>query len=498
MKLARFTPIIKHIEEPTVEIGNSIQFPEPKMGWTLVGPSDGKDSGYEINLGIIGDSKSIESAKNLIEKFRTVTKGKDSNLLHVDFPGTERLRIKFSIQCTAEISEKELVQLDNTASFSERVGISAKIIQDKIKSLVEREPSPDLLILAYPKKIDEYCIEQAVGNKSSPRKTSLEKYIERQRAKYVPLDTFMGITPPILRYNPLDLRSIVKIECMKHDIPIQIIRPTTTEPYSSEKPKREDDATSFWNLVVAMFYKSNNIPWRVKGLMDDTCYIGITFFRERGDPANMKTALAQIFSLNTEGYVIKGEHAKIDEKRVAHVSGPNASEIIQKAIEVYKRHNDDVLPKRIVIHKTSRFNEEELEGFRAGAEDITKLDLLAFGTRTFKLIRWGTHPPIRGTMVRLPDSSILLYTSGFIPYLDVYPGPRVPSPLEILEHHGTTDIDIIGREILALTKLNWNNAKFSTKAPITIGFSRMVAGILRELPPDFDPKNIGSKFKFYM
>jgi len=285
---------------------------------------------------------------------------------------------------------------------------------------------------------------------------------------------------------------------MKHDIPIQIIRPVTTEAYNTEKPKREDDATTFWNLVVAMFYKSNNIPWKVQGLMEDTCYVGITFFRERGDPANVKTALAQIFSLNTEGYVIKGDHAKIDEKHVAHVSGPNASEIIQKAIDVYKRHNNDEPPKRIVIHKTSRFNEEELEGFRVGAENISRLDLLAFGTRTFKLIRWGTHPPIRGTMVRLPDNSILLYTSGFIPYLDVYPGPRVPSPLEILEHHGTTDIDIIGREILALTKLNWNNAKFCTKAPITIGFSRMVANILRELPSNFDPKDIGSKFKFYM
>jgi len=55
----------------------------------------------------------------------------------------------------------------------------------------------------------------------------------------------------------------------------------------------------------------------------------------------------------------------------------------------------------------------------------------------------GEKPPIRGTMVRLSDDSVLLYTYGFIPYLGVYPGPRVPSPLEILEHFGNTSIDTI-------------------------------------------------------
>jgi len=87
------------------------------------------------------------------------------------------------------------------------------------------------------------------------------------------------------------------------------------------------------------------------------------------------------------------------------------------------------------------------------------------------------------------------YTFGYIPYLNVYPGPRVPSPLEILEHHGNTSMETICKEILALTKLNWNSAKFCIKAPITIGFARRVGFILRNAPPDIEPKN---KFKFYM
>jgi hypothetical protein len=206
-------------------------------------------------------------------------------------------------------------------------------------------------------------------------------------------------------------------------------------------------------------------------------------------------ALAQFFSLDSEGYVFKGKKALVDEYNAPHVSKDEAKSLIEKAIEVYKTNKDGQFPRRIVIHKTSRFTEAEKAGFKEGTKEVEKLDLIAFGTRDIKLLRWGQQSPIRGTMVRLPDKSILLYTFGYIPYLNVYPGPRVPSPLEILEHHGTTSIDTICREILALTKLNWNSAKFCIKAPITISFARRVGFFLRNAPPTLTPKN---KFKFYI
>jgi len=99
---------------------------------------------------------------------------------------------------------------------------------------------------------------------------------------------------------------------MERNIPIQIIRPHTTEPYNLDRPKREDDATTFWNLVVALFYKANYLPWRVKGLFNNTTYIGISFFRDRDDPAYVKTGLAQFFSLDSEGFVFKGDKALVD------------------------------------------------------------------------------------------------------------------------------------------------------------------------------------------
>jgi len=495
MKLTRFQPTIRHLEEPQIEVGENVAVPEPKMGWTLLGPLGERTRVFGINLGLIGDNESIEKTRDLIERLNTTSYGKGKSFLHIDFPGLDKLRINLEIKWEAEIDSEFLQQrIGRTTSFSNRIGTVGRIIREKINALMDRDPQPDLLILAYPKIVDDYCIKGAIGRRGVRRKTALEISIEKARSRNMTLHRFLGLQAPPRTYKPVDLRSLVKAYCMERNVPLQILRPHTTEPYNPDRPSREDDATTFWNLVVALFYKANYLPWRVKGLSEDTTYIGISFFRDRDDPAYVKTALAQFFSLDSEGFVFKGDKALVDENNQLHVSREEAGRLMRKAIEVY-RTNKDTLPRRVVVHKTSRYTDDELEGFQAGAEGTDKLDLLAFGTRNIKLIRWGQQPPVRGTMVRLPDRSILLYTYGYIPYLNVYPGPRVPAPLEILEHHGTTSIETICKEILALTKLNFNFAKFCIKAPITISFARRVGNILRNAPPDIEPQN---KFKFYM
>lgn len=495
MKLEKFQPTIRVFPEPMIEVGMKVAVPEPKLGWTLLGPLGDNEKRYDVNLGLIGDYESLEQLKNLIVRLNRKVDGKDQTFLHVAYPGLEKLRIHFIIKYTAELDSKLLKQrIEQAPSFSNRIDSVGKIVREKINGLMDRHPQPDLLILAYPKIVDQYCIEDAKGRRGTVRKTAVEKEIERAKASHISLDHFIGIQARPKKYEPMDLRSLVKAYCMEREVPIQIIRPHTTDPYDPEKPRREDDATTYWNLVVSMFYKANNLPWRVRDLMDDTIYLGISFFHDKEDPSTVKTALAQIFAIDSEGFVFKGDKAIVDENHSPHVSKQEAKRLIQRSIEVFSSNKGEP-PRRVVVHKTSRFTKDELEGFQEGGKDISRIDLLAFGSRDIKLVRWGQKPPIRGTMVRLPDKSILLYTYGYIPFLNVYPGPRVPSPLEILEHYGPGSIDTICQEILALTKLNWNYAKFCIKSPITIGFARRVGYIMRNMPPDIEPKD---KFKYYI
>lgn len=123
------------------------------------------------------------------------------------------------------------------------------------------------------------------------------------------------------------------------------------------------------------------------------------------------------------------------------------------------------------------------------------MDFIAFGSRGIQFYRGGDYPALRGTFVKFSDSNFLLYTSGYIPFLRSYPGPRVPMPLEILEHHGDSPWTSVLKEIVALTKMNWNTADFACGEPITTAFASRVGRIMAEIPEDVKPR---AEYRFYM
>ena len=74
---------------------------------------------------------------------------------------------------------------------------------------------------------------------------------------------------------------------------------------------------------------------------------------------------------------------------------------------------------------------------------------------------------------------------------------RIPAnaPLEIADHRGDTSQLELLREVLVLTKMNWNSAAFCESSPITLRFSRQVGEILQEVPRDQEPR---PQYAYYM
>jgi len=208
--------------------------------------------------------------------------------------------------------------------------------------------------------------------------------------------------------------------------------------------------------------------------------------------------MAQAFTAAGDGYVLRGntfEWTESQRERSPHLDRKSASGLIRDVLDLYQRQNQRSLPSRLVIHKTSRFSEDELNGFTEACRIVPQHDFVAFGNRGIQFYRTGDYPPLRGTFVKFSDAEFALYTDGYIPYLRTYPGPRVPRPLEILEHHGDSPWNVMLGEILALTKMNWNSADFACGMPITIAFSRKVGQVLAELPADLPPR---PEYRYYM
>ena len=87
----------------------------------------------------------------------------------------------------------------------------------------------------------------------------------------------------------------------------------------------------------------------------------------------------------------------------------------------------------------------------------------------------------RGTLVGLGGNAVL-FTRGSVPYYRTYPGLRVPNPLMLCPHRHDTPLSDIARDVLALSKMNWNTTQFDGALPIPIRAAKQVGRVLKHVP----------------
>lgn len=166
------------------------------------------------------------------------------------------------------------------------------------------------------------------------------------------------------------------------------------------------------------------------------------------------------------------------------------------ALEAYRaaHHN---LPARLVIHKTSTFDAAEKDGFQGAAKQfgIHTLEMVTLRDSLVRFYREGKYPPLRGTMMALDDSTAVLYTRGSVEFFATYPGMYVPLTLAFRLEEAEQTTRFHAQEILALTKMNWNNTQFDGFEPITVRAARQVGKILKYVGEN-DPMQ--AHYSYYM
>jgi hypothetical protein len=104
-------------------------------------------------------------------------------------------------------------------------------------------------------------------------------------------------------------------------------------------------------------------------------------------------------------------------------------------------------------------------------------------------------PVRRGTTWIRSKRSAYLYASGFKERLGTYDGWETPVPLRIDIQHGEADILQVCKDILGLTKFNYNACKLGESEPVTVGFSDQVGEILLSNPGVTQTR---PNFKYYI
>lgn len=498
-----------YIEEPRLVFGGGFTAVDPKVGITDFGPLGTEPySSKTVRLGIIGTGPGIDAAQAYLERSQErVTPGLNSKERHYDtlcfpdFPGARPgagLRARFHVASTRDIPLERFERAVAGANVAGKLRAVVELLEKQLEMLKAIEPVPDVVLVVLPKCVEDECA--TVGSSFRHRRvplTGTEKIArsfarESSRTGQQMLDFAFTEPEPDTTSAYWNLHHALKAHAMRHGIPTQMAWESTLRGHGLT----QDPATMAWNFFTALYYKANNIPWQLEVLPENTCYVGISFFRVNPNEATLHTSLAQAFSGHGEGLVLQGPKAICDRERdpAPHLGEREAEQLLRNVLQLYADFHE-MPPRRVVLHKSSRYWPEELRGFERALDGVPRHDFLTLECLGHRFYRTGNAPPVRGTVVTLAPRQHVLYTVGYVPALGAFPGARPPLPLEIIEHHGHSSADVVCREILALTKVNWNSCNFASVEPITLQFARTVGRVMRELPPDVPAARL---YRFYM
>ncbi len=101
-------------------------------------------------------------------------------------------------------------------------------------------------------------------------------------------------------------------------------------------------------------------------------------------------------------------------------------------------------------------------------------------------------------MFRVNGVRDFVYLSGYLDEVGTYPGPHIPSPVEIRTVGTVEDRFRLARETLALGRMNWNTSSLQSSQPITLAFARRVGGILAELSFVAEEHEENISYRYFM
>jgi len=481
------------LDEPELEFGAGTHV-DIRFGLMESGPLDrGTDlAPCPLKVGVVGTKKTCAAACDWLQKLRGEIPAPETHLsnLHPPFPGINAAscfgtELQTHDRWISTVSMREIDSMISSCDPPELTARSVDLFLSHADDLVDAG-GPHVLIIAPPPEL-------FAALEADPRPPV---DLDDQE-----LDESTERTPPAA--TPC-FHDLLKAKGMRLAVPIQMVRPRTYGMKVGKKKRRkgrktlQDEPTRAWNFAVALYYKAGGTLWRIPRQASDltACFVGVSFFRipNSNDAAS---SVAHVFNERGEGIIVKGGAAVWDRsEHQYHLSHNDSFDLLSSALSLYRKEHHTA-PARVVLHKTSPFSDAEQDGFK-GASDGEKIDYidLIHVRRSFsRFFRTKTYPPFRGTLVELEDSRGLLYLRGSVPFFQAYPGLYVPRPLEFCLCQSEGDVEETGAEMLALSKLNWNNTQFDGGEPITVRAARRVGDILKWIPSDATPRN---GFRFFM
>ena len=293
-----------------------------------------------------------------------------------------------------------------------------------------------------------------------------------------------------------DLHDYLKAVTAARNLPLQILRETRAFAY----PCR---CSVMWRLAIALYCKAGGIPWKLADAEADAAHIGLSYaLRTHPTDAQARfiTCCSQVF--DADGVGLEFIAYDVDDVRVERnypfLGRGEMRRAMSRSLALYQRRNAGRVPKRVVIHKSTPFKPEEIDGcFDAwpntgGWTSFTSSRMLC-GVACKSIHRSGlakgtpgSYPCRRGSYMQLDGRNVLLWTQGNVPMAgqkDFFKeGKAIPAPLLLSRFAGHGPFDQTCREVLGLCKMNWNHDGLYDRLPVTMAYAKVLARTIKRMP----------------
>jgi hypothetical protein len=481
------------IREPRLEFALGQTLEDPRDGLAFFGPHDA--TVYGVRAGVIGTKDAIRRFNKWVNSIQEPVGVEYAERYRPPFPGFEAVfRIPWKAEPIMEV-ELDPSEIDRCLSLDDRhirIFETVDLFATKLCEAKRSEESvPDLWFVVIPDKVHKLCTPRAfvpladrtiAEGKMKP--ATARSYL-RQPSLFSDVDED---AEPYF-YDP-DFRRQLKGKLLWEGILTQIVKESTIAPYdfpdtfgNAARNLGKRLAEVAWNMSSATYYKLGARPWKLSGIRNGVCYIGLVYKNdEKNIDQSAACCAAQMFLDSGDGVVFKGRVGPwyTGKRGHYHLSREAAEELLSKALADYRGKRDDKDPEELFVHGRTSFNDDEWAGFEAAAGNSTRVVGVTIKyADAFRLYRRDSDLPVlRGLGLLRDEKHGFLATSGFVPRLQTYYGSEVPVPISITINRGEADIQTVMGDILALTKLNYNSCRHSDGLPVTLKFADAVGEIL--------------------
>jgi len=325
---------------------------------------------------------------------------------------------------------------------------------------------------------------------------------------YIPLRWSRGYTGGAS--DDFDLHDHLKAVTAARRLPIQLVREDKAIAYP-------DRASVMWRIGLALYAKAGGIPWKLAGTDPETAYIGISYAvrAQQSERPRFVTCCSQVFDAEGAGleFVAYDAHEIEVQRDNPFLSRTEMFRVMTRSLDLYRRRHAGRSPRRVIVHKSTEFKDDEVDGCMEALHLCEAVDLI----QVVEDVSWrgvrinadrdhpkkgkpGAFPVARGSVLGLGPRECLLWMHGDVQGIrdggSYFQGARsTPRPVRLVRHAGHGPWDETSRAALALSKMNWNNDALYDPLPVTMGFAQVLARVVKRMS---GLGHLPYQFRFFM